>query len=418
MSVIITAFPDLLMNVDGTTLVYALKDEDTEGSGSIEDTEGMLDDLSTVAAIEQNIPVRDIEIGAYKKEIMIDETVDITAKVIPGNATEQEITYWSTDEDVATVDSKGQIKGVGIGKATIVLQAGQREKSLKITVLGAKTGSITLNKDYLVLRPGATFQITAQVTPANAIQKLSYKSWNTKIVTVSKSGTLNAVGTGSTFIIVSNGDMTTSVSVIVNKVSVSGSRDAKSSEEKKKKGAEKKDEDGVDADVISEIIESDVGVVVSQEKYPVISKAVLKALSKQEVLMTVDAGEYTLVIDGANIINPENELSTQIDFVNRSNGISFSVNNGRNMPGKVALTLKIATNKSYLYLYSEAKEMYQQLDRGTDAVLMLDEAGNYLLSDEKMSTMTLKVKWVIGAGVIILIGIIAFITIRKKYWFW
>mgnify|MGYP001092390971 CR=1 FL=1 len=65
------------------------------------------------------------------------------------------------------------------------------------------------------------------VEPAEAEQTVSYKSTNTSVAAVSGSGVVTAKQTGSSTIIVSNGDLSGAVSVIVNRdteSSVAGSR--------------------------------------------------------------------------------------------------------------------------------------------------------------------------------------------------
>jgi hypothetical protein len=420
-----------------------------------------------VSYAEQDIPVQDIEVGEYKADIMIGDTVDLTAQVLPENATEQIITYRSSDVGVATVDSKGQIKGIGRGDVTIVLSAGEVEKGLKINVLGAKTTSIAPNKEYVVLKPGGTFKMSAKVEPSDAIQKLTFRSWDSNVATVSDGGILKAVGIGSTFVIVSNGDMTASVSVIVNKDSAAVSRGSGSDSLADGVGSLGADTvatvatdtdtttttlSAADADVLSAIAIDKPGAssVVRQEELPVVTSAVLKALSDNDASLTIVAREYSVKIDGFDIVNPANEFATLIDFAIEENGLGFVLNGGRNMPGRVVLEIKDwiagrARNDTgggigasggidddagigagggndagfrYLYLYNDSSGKYQRLSVDVQSALVLDDSGKYLLSSEKLGVLTLKMKWVIGAGVLILIGVAAFIFIRKKYWFW
>ena len=76
---------------------------------------------------------------------------------------------------------------------------------------------ITVTPSYVVLKPGATRTLSAKATPASASQSFTYKSGNSSVATVSPSGVITAVGTGSTSITVSNGKATALVTVIVNR---------------------------------------------------------------------------------------------------------------------------------------------------------------------------------------------------------
>jgi hypothetical protein len=334
---------------------------------------------------------------------------------------------------VATVDSKGQIKGIGVGSTTIVLSAGQKKKELKINVLGAKTTLMALSKEFVVLKPGETYKISAKVEPVNAIQKLTFQSGDSKVATVSDDGLIKAVSVGSTFIIVSNGDMTASVSIIVNKNSSAGLRGSKSAsaiDDVDSGGATATHE--IDAEILSAVSVPDASVVISQEKLPVVTASVLKALSENNASLIIEASEYTLEIYGSDIVNPLNEFSTLIDFTVEENGLAFVLNGGENMPGRVVLEFKdwiagqarndtVGSNDvgfRYLYLYNESSGKYQRLSVDVRSALVLDDSGKYLLSSEKLGALTLKVKWIIGSGIVILLGMVAFVIIRKKYWFW
>jgi hypothetical protein len=309
-------------------------------------------------AMDKPIPVVDIEIGDYKNEIMVDDTIDLTAKVLPINATEQTISYVSTNVGVLTVNSSGQVKGIKKGNAHVILKAGKYEKRIRIKVLGAKTTNILLNKENLILKTGKSFKLKTKVLPKTAPQKLSYKSHDKRVAKVSQKGIIKANRVGNTFVTIANGDMTTSISVIVNDAS---SSDIRNSESGKSTGSKKVDKSKIkksDEDIIAQIRNSDGKIVANQDNYPVITKTILQALSDEKALFRVDARDYSLLINGANIINPTNELYTDIDFVNGSSGTKFVMNRGRNMPGKISLTLKdsvYANGKSYLYLYNKTQ---------------------------------------------------------------
>ena len=70
------------------------------------------------------------------EDVTVSETksVNINAKVYPTNATNQTITYRSNDESIATVDDKGNVKGIKIGETTITLTAESIVKTIKVTV--------------------------------------------------------------------------------------------------------------------------------------------------------------------------------------------------------------------------------------------------------------------------------------------
>jgi len=108
------------------------------------------------------------------------------------------VKWKSSDAKVATVDSNGKIKAVGIGSATItVTTAGGRTATCVVTVKAAPA-SVKLSKSTLTLAKGKTETLTATLNPGGAA---SYaKSWtssDTKVAKVDANGKITAIGKGT-----------------------------------------------------------------------------------------------------------------------------------------------------------------------------------------------------------------------------
>ena len=96
--------------------------------------------------------------------------------------------------------------------------------TIKVVSSGsAVTESLSLNTNYVVLKPGSSKTITGSVAPSTASQSLTFKSNDTKIATVNGSGVITGVSTGATSVIVSNGTVSSSVTVIVNRTASASS---------------------------------------------------------------------------------------------------------------------------------------------------------------------------------------------------
>jgi len=75
-------------------------------------------------------------------------------------------------------------------------------KTCKVTVL-MPVKSVKLNKTKLILKKGKTTKLIATVTPANASnRKVTWKSSNSKIATVSSTGLVKAKTKGTAYIYV------------------------------------------------------------------------------------------------------------------------------------------------------------------------------------------------------------------------
>lgn len=111
---------------------------------------------------EETIEVTDVEISDHEEELKVDETLSLTATVLPSNATESTVTYQSSDPGIAMVNSSGEVKGIAPGQVIIYVSAGNITKQVPITVKIGTTG-IQLNSTYQVMKLGETFQIKAVV---------------------------------------------------------------------------------------------------------------------------------------------------------------------------------------------------------------------------------------------------------------
>lgn len=399
---------------EGTQLsfspVYAEEETDAEN------------EESTGAAIEDEtvVAVADIVISEYKDKLKIGETTDLYVTVLPKNATDQDVTYTTSDSLILSVNANGQVKGLATGEADISVSAGDFTKTVRIAVTGAQTAAITPNKEFLVLKPGDLFRLTVSVLPQDAEQVLQFKSQNTKVAEVSADGTIKAIGLGNTSVTVSNGDMTAAVSVIVNRTNATGDRGSTGAGNNAVDTARILETSEAERAVINKLEAGDGGHIdVLQANCPIITKAILKTLQRIDATLTVTGEKYSLSVAGADITNFENEVNTDIAFETKGDELSFDLNNGENLPGTVRITLTEGfPNYAYLYLYNETKAKYERLDAKSGNGLFLDEAGDYLLTNQKLNMMPIKIIWVIGAGALIAAGIVAYIVIRRRYWFW
>jgi hypothetical protein len=141
----LSAFPALPVFAEG------------EDSGDVENEE-----------VSTDIAVTGIEIGDYKDRINIGETTELNANVLPVDATNQTVTYTSSDGAILSVNSKGQVKGLAVSVAAIRLQADDAAREIAITVKGAATTGIRLNRDYIVLKPASTCLHARSWTPCRS----------------------------------------------------------------------------------------------------------------------------------------------------------------------------------------------------------------------------------------------------------
>ena len=100
--------------------------------------------------------------------------------------------YTSSNSKIATVDKKtGKVTAKAAGKVTITAKSGSLKATYTVTV---KNPTLKLTKTSASVKVGKTTRITAKATPSG---KITYKSSNKKVATVSSNGTVKGIKKGT-----------------------------------------------------------------------------------------------------------------------------------------------------------------------------------------------------------------------------
>ncbi|MDL2221722.1 Ig-like domain-containing protein [Parabacteroides sp. OttesenSCG-928-N08] len=139
-----------------------------------------------------------------------DAAVTLMATVAPANATNQNVSWSTSNASVATV-SNGVVNFVGVGSAviTVTTEDGNKTATCNVTVTAAPVAviSVKLNVMEKTLSPGETYQLSYTVLPENAANKnVTWKSENSSIITVSSMGFVTAKGEGTAKVVVTTVD--------------------------------------------------------------------------------------------------------------------------------------------------------------------------------------------------------------------
>jgi uncharacterized protein YjdB len=161
--------------------------------------------------ITVTIPVEGVELDKSELTVGTDETGQLTATVLPTNATNQDVYWESDDEDIATVDENGLVTGVTAGESTIITvytDEGGFEASATVTVAdNVPVTGVKFDKSTLTLNEKETAKLTPTVSPSNATNKnVTYTSSDIKVATVDAAGTVKAIAAGKATITVTTVD--------------------------------------------------------------------------------------------------------------------------------------------------------------------------------------------------------------------
>ena len=164
------------------------------------------------------LSVTSITLDKTELSLYTGDSETLTATIEPDNATNQNVTWSSSDETIATVDNNGTVTAVGAGEATITVttENGCKTATCIVTVTVPVTG-VTLEPTSLSLFTGDTAPLTATVQPSDATnQNVTWSSDKPEVATVDN-GKVTAVGAGEATITATAGGITATCVVHVRK---------------------------------------------------------------------------------------------------------------------------------------------------------------------------------------------------------
>lgn len=154
----------------------------------------------------------------------------LEAVVQPEDATHVEIEFTSSNEDVATVNSDGEINAVDIGETTITASIKETDITAEcIVTVAPDIESIELSDTSLKMKKDGTAQLTATANPDGAsIDGIAFASDAPDVATVDKEGNVTAIADGKATITASVGDVSAECVVTVDSTSNSSTGSASS----------------------------------------------------------------------------------------------------------------------------------------------------------------------------------------------
>lgn len=140
--------------------------------------------------------------------LRVGNTAQLSAKVLPENATDKTVKWSSQNEAVVTVDANGLVTATGLGKASVIAEAANGAfASVDFTVVSTPVESITLSAANKYIKTGETTTVSATVLPADATNKaVVWTSENEAVASVNAEGVVTANSIGYTPIIATAAD--------------------------------------------------------------------------------------------------------------------------------------------------------------------------------------------------------------------
>lgn len=194
--------------VDGNGLVTAVSAGEAVITVDVNGTEATCD-----------VTVLDVEVEAVlldRSELTIakapDKTEQLTATILPTEASGVSVSWSTSNDTVAVVDENGVVTPVGAGEAVITAEAGGKQAKCSVTV-----EAIVLSDTEVQTYPGKIIVLTAQVMSNNPnIVSVEWSSSNAEIAEVDYDGWVYINAPGEVTITAAAGDMVSECQITVS----------------------------------------------------------------------------------------------------------------------------------------------------------------------------------------------------------
>lgn len=186
-------------------------------------------DLSKEAACTVTVKrhAESVELSQKEIKLYLGENRSLTATVLPSDASDKNVTWSSSNPNVATVSTAGNVvsKSVGTTLITVKTADGGHQASCHVTVLEpvVYATSLTITPQALNMNIGESASLTLQMLPSNANEKLVWESDNESVARV-VNGDITAVGVGVAKIMVKGKNVTSNAVTVtvIDKFAVTG----------------------------------------------------------------------------------------------------------------------------------------------------------------------------------------------------
>lgn len=160
---------------------------------------------------EDKVAVTGVKLSSTSLSLTEGDSYQLKATVSPINATNQNVTWKSSNSNVADVDQEGLVVAVKAGTATITVttEDGNKTATCTVTVKADKVAvaGVTLNMTSLSMKVNETYQLKATISPADATnQNVKWESSDSSVADVDQSGLVGALKEGTATITVTTED--------------------------------------------------------------------------------------------------------------------------------------------------------------------------------------------------------------------
>lgn len=168
--------------------------------------------LSCEPENNEGVGITGISVSPTEIEILVGESVTLTAEVLP-EGTSAEIIWKSSDINVAEVNNDGEVSALAEGVAEISVTAEGFTAVCTVTVSKPVERSLSIDKEEIILVTGASDVISVEYSPETLV--LQWSSSDNSVATVDENGKITAVAEGVAVVKVQAEELSAECSVTV-----------------------------------------------------------------------------------------------------------------------------------------------------------------------------------------------------------
>lgn len=302
-----------------------------QGEATITVQVGSFTKTSQITVKGEEIPLNAIQFTDPKIVLFQGESMELELTYDPENTTIQRDVQWtSSDEEIISVNNRGEITALEIGKAVITAELDGKKDTCEVTVEEEQISleSIQLSESKIELKEGEKNTLTVTYQPENTTdnKEVTWTSSNEDVAVV-QDGEIEAIAQGQAIVTAKVSGKEATCEVTVNKEGVElESISFKEEELNLKEGEE------ATLEVIYEpedtTVEKNVIWTSSDESVVSVKDGVIKAVGIGEAVVTAEVEEKQAYCDIVVQKKPVDDVKLQYEIYDSENGWLDAVGEG------------------------------------------------------------------------------------------
>ena len=152
------------------------------------------------------VKIKEIKLSKETLEIDVGKTETLLTTITPENATNKNLIWKSSNEDIASVDENGVVTGNNVGECVVSVSSSDEsvKAECKVKVNPIEINSLSFDETNVTLGVGQEYILIGSVSPSNATYRsFTWSSSNNDVLTVNN-GRIKAISEGNSVVTITS----------------------------------------------------------------------------------------------------------------------------------------------------------------------------------------------------------------------